>query len=215
MARFQIFIPSNPESDAEPTLESVGLQHLGNGDAKLITGPDGKQGKLFAWLDPRKARMDYAPEKQTWIANLEDGDLKTGSYYVGIWNDDPPTEQDLRRHDHRRGRFVELGNGEKWIVTTPHTLERYPQCVDGKLVWCVDEEYNWLSTELERMRESIETDGEHQYLIFDTERDFLFLCRLLAINYLMTPEVCVLLKLVSEHQVKEMVAALIGRSLKG
>ncbi|MCP4788442.1 MAG: hypothetical protein GY903_30955 [Fuerstiella sp.] len=47
-----------------------------------------------------------------------------GSHSVGIWNDAPTTEVDLRPPDHGQGEWIELGKAEKWILTTPDNPAR-------------------------------------------------------------------------------------------
>ncbi len=223
MARFQIFIPADVGNlkSAEAAFTDVGLDFLQGADSQIVTdGPDGKPGRVFAWLDPTKARIGYRPDEQTWIPAAQNGDLETGRYWVGIWNDDPPTESDLRRPDHRQGEFVQLGNDESWLITAPHNLDRYPDLQpNGSINWCVDEEFNWLVTDLEKRKaESVlsakDSDSKLFTMLFDDDRDFFFLCRLLAINYRITPEVCAHMRLFTMQPIRRIVAALMGLRLK-
>ncbi len=222
MARFQIYISDEVASDLAPeaAFEKVGLTGgKGLDQATCSEGPDGKQGRVFTWIDPTKVRIGYVPDDQTWIPAAQNGELETGRYWVGFWNDDPPTEKDLRRPDHRRGNFIELGNGESWLITTPDTLDRYAKLEsDGSLAWCVDERWNWLVTDLQKRRaESVIQQGEDKdtvTVLFDIQEDIPFLVRLLQVNYRITPEVCSHLKLFVEQPVRKIIAALMGLTLK-
>jgi len=219
MARFQIFIPADVGNlkSVEAAFTDVGLDFWQGADSQIVTkGPDGKPGRVFAWLDPTKARIGYKPEQQTWIPSFKHGDLAPESYWVGIWNDDPPTEEDLRRPDHRRGTFIELGNAGSWLITTPNKLDRFAKRnPDGTVTWCVDRSFNWLVTTVDKLRsEMVEQSDGQAYLLFDSERDCDLMDKLLQVNYRITPEVCDFLELTWEQPLRKLIAALLGLTLK-
>ena len=222
--RFLLFVPgSDHKGTPQEVLASVGLGEIAHGvDTRPVNaGPNETGGGLlFGWLSATQSQFDVFPERQKWLPSLADGDRKSGAYWVGLWNNDPPTENDLRRPDHRRGRQILLGNDESWSIPTPDTLDRYPQPNpdnDG-IVWMVDEQFNWLTTDLDKRRATGVVTGEQegkktQTFIFDDETDFLFLCRLLQVNYRITPEVVMHLRLWSEDAIRRTVAGLFGMSL--
>lgn len=217
-----IFIPGEPAETPQKAFESVGLSGLAGGaECVRATGPGNLSGMLYAWTDPKNNQIRYAPEEQTWLpASGRDG-AAAGRYSVGIWTSKPPTEEDLRRPDHRPGRQVRLGNGEHWKITTPETLDRYPvPGADGQLVWAVDEKFNWLVATLEKRKASgvitRHEDGKTGLsVVFDDEADFWFLCDVLAINYRVTPELVAHLRLLSQRAIRELVAAMFGLILTG
>lgn len=89
------------------------------GDTRLTsclggTGPNG-YGSIFS---PSNQRGDvgYTPGKQSWFP-IQGKDDSFPRYYVGWWNDDPPSPKDVLRKNIREGTVVNLSSGE-WIV--PH-----------------------------------------------------------------------------------------------
>ncbi len=214
---FFVPISGQPTDSPETLFRKVGLPFPAVGiDSIRTQGPDGQTGILFAWLDPKNNQLRYSSKEQFWIPAVAQDGMTAGRYWVGMWSDSPPTERDLRRPDHRRGNLVRLGNNERWLITTPETLERYavPQ-PDGTLQWVVDEQFNWLVTELEHRKAAgivrKDTDGKEVLsVLWDDENDFWFLCRLLAVNYRITPELVGHLRLFSNSAIREITAALMG-----
>ena len=210
-------------NDGSPSdlLKSVGLDHLSKAiDVKQSEGPDGERGRLFWWPDSKTAgQFLYKPGTQTWIPSAKDGDRESGAYWIGFFNDSPPTEEDLRKPDHRPGTFVKLGDGGRWLISTPKTIDRYPLLnSDGTITWVVDEEFNWLTSTLQkRLSEVVESIGDDgkMYHTFVINDDWQFMVRVLQINYRITPEIVARLKLLSLNATRELVAALTGYPLEG
>jgi len=213
--RFLVNIPGDHEGSPQDIMESVGLGEIARGmDAqKQQAGPAG-HGINLGWLDSVQSDMRYLPDQQTWLPSL-----KPKAYWIGIWNDSAPTEEDLRRPDHRTGVQIGLNNGESWTVPTPDTLERFPQPDPerpGQIMWSVDEQFNWLVTDLNKIvAERVTQDGENQLLVFDKEQDFDFFCRLLQVNYRITPEVIMHLRLMSDVFVSDLMRALVRNRIGG
>jgi len=219
--KFLIYVPDCGPVEGTPAdvLKSVGLAHLARGiDVKASDGPNESRGRLFWWLDSKTAgHFAYKPESQTWIPSAKCGDRESGAYWIGFFNDSP-TEEDLRRPDHRAGAFVKLGDGDRWSVVSPRSLDRFPLLnADGTLTWVVDEAFNWLVSDIQkRTAEALSTiteDGSVT-LSFDFEKDWHFLCSVMAINYRITPEVVARLRLFSQATVKEVISALMDMPLK-
>lgn len=219
--RFMIFVPGSSTVDGKPAdvLKAIGLEHLARGiDVKQSDGPNECRGRLFWWQDSKTAgHFQYMPEKQTWIPSAKCA-RESGAYWIGFFKDSPPTEEDLRKPDHRSGAFVKLGNGDRWSIVSPNSLDRFPLLnADGTLTWVVDESFNWLVTDIQKRRaEALTTVTEDGIvtLSFNLEKDWHFLCSVLAINYRITPEVVSTLRLFSQQSVKEMIATLMDMPLK-
>lgn len=217
--RFLIYIPGqNSDGTAKELFGKVGLGDIAGGiDVKPSEGPDGERGKLFGWLSSTQNQLIYKPEAQTWIPSAKSGDRESGAYWVGIWNDSPPTEEDLRKPNHRRGSFIKLGNGERWSVVLPGDLERFPLLnADGSLTWVVDESFNWFVTEIDKRRaDAYSTIDENGYmeLCFNLAPDWHFLVSVLQINYRVTPEVVSHLRLFSQNGLQALVSNLMGMPL--
>jgi len=120
----------------------------------------------------------------------------------------------LNHHDHRNGARVKIDNVETWVITTPDTLHRFPHPDPdnpGEIRWSVDAAFNWLVSEVDKIiAERINDDPAGAYLIFEPDSDFAFFCRLLQINYRITPEVVMHLQLMSDQFVNEAMTALVG-----
>jgi hypothetical protein len=216
--RYLVWIPKNADKQltGQLLLNSVGLDDHTGLDVVQSTGPGGSAGWLFAWLSPDQPNLAYKPDEQIWIPSLADGDRPAGAYHVGIWKEKPPTEADVRRPDHRKGTFVPMADGTRWLFPTESGLERFPNIVDGRLQWVVDERFNWFVTDLQRRKAMLTRDPEdpgRAFVSWNLEEDFAFLVRALRINYRLTPEVVVHLKLISESVLKNLTVSLLGFTL--
>jgi hypothetical protein len=106
-------------------LEAVGLADhavAGLPDTIECDGPDGKFGTLYGWRKHGLGRLHFDPAAQTWIPAAAQGDLPPARYWVGLWNESPPTEQDVKRAYQFGGKRVELGDGARWVIPLPHEL---------------------------------------------------------------------------------------------
>ena len=199
------------------SLTDVGLGQLEKGAERDVRpGPNGEPGLLFYWLDPKNRDIRIAPDEQTWLPAAGHGG-EAGRYIIGVWNDKPPTEAELLRPDHRRGAFVQMADRAKWLVTTPDHLDRFPvPQPDGSLQWVVDESFNDVFTQLERIKATRlidDGDGSQTFIYGDVD-DFYFLCDVLAINYRITPELVGHLRLLTESSIREFVAALLSLKME-
>jgi len=218
--RYLVWIPKNADKQltGQLLLNSVGLDDHSGFDVVQSTGPGGSTGWLFGWLSHDQPNLAYKPEEQIWIASLAEGERAAGAYHVGIWKEKEKllTEADLRRPDHRKGAFVTMADGTKWLFPTESGLERFPHIVDGRLQWVVDERFNWFVTDLQRRKAMLTVDSQEPgkaYVTWDLAEDFAFLVRALRINYRLTPEVVVHLKLISESVLKNLTVSLLGFTL--
>lgn len=214
-----IYIPqANLDKALQPAdqLAAFGLGHLTGVNTGEGPGPDGGRGMFYGWQDATNLVIGFDDQHQTWLPSFRRGDADAGLYWTGFRTDSPPTESDLRRPDSRQGKFVELSNGDRYLITTPATLDRYPsRDDDGNLIWLVDESFNWLVQDLEKRKATgiIKTsDGETDRvsIIMDTENDFEFLVKLLQINYRLTEELICHLQILSEQFVRDLVIVLMG-----
>lgn len=127
MAAHLIYVPRSrhPENDArtEAILAAVGLADHAPAETLPVAGgegPDGEGGTLFGrW--GTDGRLHYRAREQTWIPAVKSGDRPAGRYWVGVWNDSPPTESDLRRPYRYGGKEVSIA-GQRWLVPLPKQL---------------------------------------------------------------------------------------------
>jgi len=218
--RFLIYIPGqNSEGTPKELFETVGLGDIAGGiDVKPSEGPDGERGRLCGWLSSTQNQLIYKPESQVWIPSAKAGDRDSGAYWVGIWNDSAPTEEDLRKPNCRRGSFIKLGNGERWSVVVPESIDRFPLLnADGTLTWVADESFNWLVTSIDKRRADALATVDEDGLVdikFNFVDDWQFLVSVLQINYRITPEVVSHMRLFSQQAIKELISALMGMPLQ-
>lgn len=216
--RYLIFTPKGETKlQGQALLESVGLgDHAKGFDVLPTNGPGNVPGYLFGWLDHVQTRIAYKPEEQIWIPSLIEGERKEGAYFVGIWKDSPPTEQDLRKPEGRKGSWVTMADGTKWQFPTPTTLERFPEIKNGKLTWVVDEQFAWFVNEIDKRRAMLTTDAEtpgKAFVSWDLAEDFGFIVRSLRLNYRIVPEVVVHRRLISETTLKSLTTGILGYTL--
>ena len=73
-------------------------------------GPGGGSCVLVADERIGSKNLQYAPAEQTWVRSLDD------KFWLGFYNDRPPTEADLKRELQVDGHLVELTSGQKWRI---------------------------------------------------------------------------------------------------
>jgi len=121
---YLIFLPNANDATAPAQLEAVGLSDHVAGAEFLVSdeGPDSQAGVLCAWRKPGDGcDLCYAPDRQTWVPAVTDGDLASGRYWVGFSNDAPPTPSELQRPYPYRGVTKTLG-GQTWRIPEPKEL---------------------------------------------------------------------------------------------
>lgn len=74
-----------------------------------LDGPDGKSGVIYQ-QNATTQSLQYDKNKQRWkrIPNTE--------VYVGVWSNDPPKAEKLIKSDAIGGTYVQLGDGDKWLI---------------------------------------------------------------------------------------------------
>lgn len=139
MAHYLIWIPRAHVrgSTYAEQLGAVGLaDHVPGAAMVHCEGPDGGPGQLYAWLGKGLHRHHFDGDLQSWSAAAADGDRTAGRFWVGTWNDDPPTEADVLRPGHDAwGVPVILGDGRTWLVPPvdliPRSVALFPDGTTG------------------------------------------------------------------------------------
>jgi len=203
---FQIFLPGvdakkaseNPDQLQQIT-KRADLSDLFEGMETLrAQGPRDLDGLLCNWTSPQNARIVYRPDEQTWEPSVLKDEDGNPLYYVGIWNDKPPKESELRRHYTQEGALVEFG-GQKWILPTPDTVDaRAVYNDDGSMRWEPIRQFSWMCDEAKLMQDRYlgESFGVKS-MVFEVDpvEQVTWLLKLLRVNYRLTPEVAVMLNL--------------------
>ena len=166
-------------------------------------------GAVIAWRKPGSVGFGYDPEKQTWIpavANGPDGEGR-GRYWVGFWNDSPPTPEDSQRPYAHAGPLVELGDGNSWRIPEIDQLPHdYIRNDDGTWRFEIQRQYHdlWLESQDWIAR------------VFDKENrpdliDVLNYCeKILRQNYRLLPEVVSHLRLLNSENLAKVLHSCLG-----
>lgn len=191
MASFLIYVPRehHPESSlTEAILAAVGLADLAPAETANIgggLGPDGKGGTLIGWTKPGRIRFHIDPAEQTWFPAVKSGDLPPGRYWVGVWNDSPPTAADLLRPYPYRGKLVELA-GQNWTVPLPKNLPTDAILADdGTWRFELQRRFHAYGIEVDQWLERRENGTLADATFTEV---FGFALRALSLNYRLTPE---------------------------
>lgn len=224
MAAPLIYVPRSfhPDGDArkEAILGAVGLaDHAPADDLPLAggIGPDGEGGTLFGWQAPGRSRLHYKASEQTWIPAAPKGDLLAGRYWVGVWNDSPPTEGDLRRPYRYGGKEFPLA-GQSWLLPYPKELPHDLRFADdGTWKFVVQRRYHDYYV---RCLGWIEQAGSESGCRFTVEDAIWVAVEALSINYRLTPELISHMRLLddaagSQQLVGKMFAAALGLEVEG
>jgi hypothetical protein len=94
-------------------------------------GPGGQPGMMISALPVVSRRaprtMGYKPDDATWRWFPMDD----GKYWLGVDTTDRPRPEDLARRQQQDGHFVELGDGQRWLVPAIRRPEYGDRTVPG------------------------------------------------------------------------------------
>lgn len=128
---FQIYIPTPEDTQLgkEELLRSVGLEDfaLGANADRFAKGasPDNERGICVHWPHPGNGQFGYRPNQQTWLPAVPSPDGRPAKrYWAGLWNDSPPTPDQLARKRQYDGTPVELGDGNEWLIPSAALMPR-------------------------------------------------------------------------------------------
>lgn len=123
-ATFLYFVETEKNELVAEDLAALGLGHLADAGKPLgrgTQGPDGKGGLVFAV--GAGAKPTYKPAEQAWVRCA----VPAGggpAPWVGIWNDNRPAPDDLKRKRFVGGELIELADGSRWAVPVCHSVVR-------------------------------------------------------------------------------------------
>jgi hypothetical protein len=190
----------------EAAFKRVGLEdHTAGCDALQVSpeqSPSGSAGILFAWRSKGDDQIIFNAEKQQWMKSAD-------GYWVGVWKDNLPTEEQLRRPYMQKGVWVPFGTGEKWKLPTVATIDQELALKDdGKWEYKPLRELSWYSEEIEKRQSSFDYEetpegGLNVNLRYDPLEDIQLVIRALRINYRILPEVVAMTRLMTTRNVKE------------
>jgi len=85
--------------------------------AHADTGPGGKAGVTFS-ASSKAGMVRFKPEEQVW----EPYPGKEG-LWLGFWKENHPTPDDLLRRKPKDGHFVELCDGQEWLIPVARAVD--------------------------------------------------------------------------------------------
>lgn len=195
---FLTFIPDCLPSQIEDRAKAAGILDLLGGHNAVVcqNGPNGLAGITIAHMHDIKSRHDYSPTEQEWIPSVHKIDSKP-LYYVGIWSNDPPKENELRRHYTQAGPLTQFG-AARWKLPTPDTVDaRAVYADDGTMRWETIRQFSWMCDEAALIRDEYLQNFGMRDMVFRVEPSVQinWLLKLLRVNYRLLPEVAVRLDL--------------------
>lgn len=214
MAHPLVFIPHEHVSSpiTEQALHGVGLSGWSGADSINTQGPTGKAGRLHAWRRRPTDRLHYNAAEQRWVPALPSGDLPGGRYWLGFWNDSPPTPGDLQRDYAWPGSAVTLGDGSDWMVPTPVDLPfdlKFRD--DGSLAFVLQRQFHAYGVEVIQWRQKI----ANRTIVDATAKDLIeFAIRALSLNYRLTPEIVAAFDLLNTKAAKEVFFGAVSQGVR-
>lgn len=210
---YLIFVPHLKATSCEAVLSAVGLvDHIAGAELAETDGPTGTidddagntvlesgPGVLCTWRRPGEGGVKFAfePPRQTWrpaVAGSET--IPAGRYWAGIYDDSPPTPDDLVRPYSTRGHRVTMADRRPWLVPAPAELPRDMALQDDGS-WRFEPQRQFaafVADAFEWLKIYATADETTEIELGDAAR---FVCQALAINYRITPEIASMIGLFS------------------
>lgn len=219
MAHHLVFIDNElvKGDSKEAVFKRLGLEdHTAGCDSLLVSAeesPSKNAGLMFAWRTKGDDQIIFNVDKQQWMKSCD-------GYWVGVWKDKLPTEEQLRRPYMQKGKWLVLNGGDRWKLPTPATIEQELALQDdGTWTYTPLRELSWLSDEIEKRQSSFvvgeSSDGTVDiHLSYDPREAIGLIIRALRINYRMLPEVVAMTRLMTTRNVSEAYGMLFDISLK-
>ncbi len=127
MAGFIYFVDGMTPACRESELDKIGLRYAfpSTPDVRqACNGPGNQSGRVLA-RPGVSGRVGYFPDQQTWIPSENE------QFWIGWENGAKPTPADLARDDQIPGEFVEMADGNEWLIPTARDFQE----VDGFAEW--------------------------------------------------------------------------------
>jgi hypothetical protein len=213
VAHHLVFV-ENEVAKGEPkdvVFKRIGLEdHIAGCDALPVSdeeSPCDKAGILFAWRSRGDDQIIVKRDQQDWMKSAS-------GYWVGVWKDKLPTEEQLRRNYMQKGQWIELKGG-KWKLPTPATIDKdLALNDDGTWKYVPIRELSWYSEECEKRYADFqidEADGKMSMRVaYNPLETINLIIRALRINYRITPEVVHMMRLITERNISEAYGMMFG-----
>ena len=230
MAGLLFYFPKAKGGNVRQWFEEAGIGELLRADddqpalcdANVLKGPHGEPGgRLAFWHDPSEPQRSPTPavekDRQTWLEAPAGDGRERGAFWVGYWNDKPPTPADLRRRKVLSSVEVELGR-DKWLIPIAREMpQTYGFDADGNTAWVYEfDEHQAYFDEAMRLHRALQqtvNESRGEWLEWNEPEYLAFAFRALAFNYRVTPEVLALLKAVRRERLPHVMIEAAGMPL--
>lgn len=218
MSHHMIFIDGSVANQRpkDVVLTDLGLEdHIAGCDVMPVSSeesPSGAGGLLFAWRSKTDTQLRYSRGEQTWMKSA-------GGYWVGIWNDNPPTEGDLRRTYMQNGEFLPFCSKGTWKLPLPSTIDmKIALGDDGTWKYVPIRELSWYTEEISQRLAECEFTGEGEEMRRSVQFNMLevtsLIVRALRINYRLTAEVCHMIDMFTQRNVSVAYSRMLGMTFE-
>ncbi len=194
----------------------------------LGRGPDGGRGMVCCWrtgdpaLDP--SPFGVALDRQTWKpvpSNAAKG-LAAGRYWIGVESGRPVAPLALQRKGRYPGTPVKLLDGQEWIIPRAQAMpHRHGLNANGEHERRAVAAFEWFVAEAQRYSQIIFAELHALQVLRPSQSDLAggvqitltaawdYCCRVLALNYRLTPEMIDALELIDDAAMRSIICATI------
>ena len=167
---------------------------------------------MLVCIGEETKQLYFKPEEQMWQQSLNE------KYYIGIINNEKPTEETLRRKKQLAGHEVELGDGGKYLITVARIItggSALPQSLilgkNGEVLTEALPQYAQFSAKVEKLWEDfqIENKWKEGEIKISVKERMIFAAEALTWNYHISLDEINLLKLITTENLGEIMAAII------
>lgn len=207
---YQLWIPNARGQDPR-MLEELGLADFIVGAEFMpeAKGPVEGPGVIIAWRRPGHALIGYQPDRQTWLPAVPREGLAGGRFWLGFWNDQPVTPQDLARAYPQPGHRVQLGDGREWLVPLAKELTADLKMQDDG-TWRYEIQRRFHAFYLDYLRWITLFGEASEGTTYDFGEAADFVLQGLRINYRLLPEAVSHLRLFDTDNLKRSLFAILG-----
>jgi len=128
MASFLYWIPGGGVTVPPEQIDEHGLAYAFDGGCTARTcdrGPDGQRGAVVVAGGNEDGKCGYWPSKQAWRQ------VAGRSAWVGMYNQNKPTPDDLIRQQQVTGVWIDADDGSRWLAP----IARKWHVLDDQIVW--------------------------------------------------------------------------------
>lgn len=210
-----LYAISNVNTVTAKTLTECGLDgtFAGRAFSQRAYSSGGPGGDKCVLITAGEAKhLFYKPEEQKWQKSAD------GKYRIGIQIEEPPTPNELSRKKQLAGHYVELADGNEWLIPVARVLTggaALPQALilgaNGEVFAEELTEYAMFSDAAQKLWGDFEIENKvtNGMLTLDIAARMKLAIEALAYNYFIGAEEVNMLRLITSQNLGEIMAAII------